>query len=146
VHHTWDIRRYERVKTGILDNALRKALARILNEILLPPGLIKRLECLMSSQSLSYWWLLDPESSRQIEALLKEAGRDKSAIDAEAYTLVADDLEKVHRLLKSARHGWDKALRSVARYRESLAGQLRQNCDRVLVVDRAPLIAGGEEN
>ena len=26
VHHTWDIKRYERVETGILDNALRKAL------------------------------------------------------------------------------------------------------------------------
>jgi hypothetical protein len=49
-------------------------------------------------------------------------------------------------MLKSARQGWDKALRSVAKYRNSLAVQLRQNSDRVLVADQARLIAGGEEN
>ena len=146
VNHTWDIQRYERVKTGIFDNALRKALARILYEILLPPGPTKLIERWMSSQRLSYWWLLDPESNRQIESLLKEAGLEKSAIEAEAYTLVADDLENVNRMLKSARQGWDKALRSVAKYRKSLAVQLRQNSDRVLVADQARLIAGGEEN
>ena len=121
-------------------------MARILNEILLPPGPTKLIERWMSSQRLSYWWMLDPESNRQIESLLKEAGRDKSAIEAEAYTLVADDLENVNRMLKSARQGWDKALRSVAKYRKSLAVQLRQNSDRVLVADQARLIAGGEEN
>jgi hypothetical protein len=146
VNHTWGIMRYERVATGIFNNALRKALAQILNEILLPPGPTKLIECWMSSQRLSHGWLLDPESNRQIESLLKEAGLDKSAIEAEAYTLVADDLENANRMLKSARQGWDKALRSVAKYRKSLAVQLRQNSDRVLVADQARLIAGGEEN
>jgi hypothetical protein len=146
VHHTWDVMRYQRVTTGILDNALRRALAQILYEILLPPSTARAIECWMSSQRLSHGWLLDPESKRQIVSLLKEAGLDESAIEAKAYTLVADDLENANRMLKSAREGRDKALRSIAKYRKSLAVQLRRNSDRVLVADQAPLIAGGEEN
>ena len=61
VYHTWDMMRYQRVETGIFDNALRKALAQILNEILLPPSTAMVAECWMSSQRLSHGWLLDPE-------------------------------------------------------------------------------------
>ena len=145
-YHTWDMRRYQRVVTGILNNALRKALAQILNEILLPPATAMAIKCWMSAQRLSHGWLLDPESKRQVASLLKEAGLDESAIEAKAYTLVSDDLEKANRMLKSAREGRDKALRSIAKYRKSLAVQLQRNSDRVLAADQVPLIAGGEEN
>jgi hypothetical protein len=145
-YHTWDIRRYQRITTGILNNALRRALALILSEILLPPATAWAVKCWMSSQHLSHGWLLDPESKRQVSSLLKEAGLDESAIEAKAYTLVADDLENANRMLESAREGRDKALRSVAKYRKSFAVQLRRNSDRVLAADQVPLIAGGEEN
>jgi hypothetical protein len=145
-YHTWDIMRYQRVTTGILNNALRRALAQILNEILLPPSTALAIKCWMSSQRLSHGWLLDPESKRRVLSLLKEAGLDESAIEAKAYTLVADDLEKANRMLESAREGRDRALRSIAKYRKSLAAQLRRNSDRVLGADQVPLIAGGEEN
>ena len=144
-YHTWNIRRYRRVATGIFDNALRQALAQILNEILLPPSKVMAIESWMSSQRLSYEWLFDLESKRQLVSLLREAGYDESAIEAKAYVLVAEDLENANRMLKSAREGRDKALRSVAKYRKSLAVQLRRNSDRVLA-DQVPLIAGGEEN
>lgn len=144
-YHTWEIRRLERVKTGIPNNALRRALARILNEILLPPSAMA-FECWMSSEHLSHGWLLNLQSDRQVAVLLKEAGYDESAIEAEAYRLVADDLEKVNRMLKSEREGRDKALRSIAKYRKSLAAQLRLNSDRVLAADQAPLIGRSEEN
>ena len=145
-YHTWDIMRYQRVTTGILNNALRKALAQILSEILLPPSTTMAIKCWMSSQRLSHGWLLDPDSKRQVSSLLKEAGLDQSAIEAKAYTLVADDLEKANRMLESARDGRDRALRSIAKYRKSFAAQLRRNSDRVLAADQIPLIAGGEEN
>ena len=146
VYHTWHMMRYQRFTTGILDNALREALAQILNEIMLPPSTTVALECWRSSQHLSHGWLVDPQSKRQVSSLLKEAGLDESAIEAKAYTLVADDLEKANRMLESAREGRDKALRSIAKYRKSLALQLRWNSDRVLAADQVPLIAGGEEN
>jgi hypothetical protein len=146
VYHTWDIMRYQRVANGILDNALRRAFAQILNEILLPPSTAMADESWMSSQRLSHGWLVDPATNRQLASLLKEAGFDESAIEAKAYTLVADDLENANRMLKSARDGRDKALRSIAKYRKSLAVQLRRTSDRVLIADQAPLIAGGKEN
>ncbi len=146
VYHTWDMMRYQRVTTGILNNALRKALAQILNEILLPPSTAMAVVCWRASQHLSHGWLLDPESKRQVSSLLKEAGLDESAIEAKAYTLVADDLEKANRMSNSAREGRDKALRSIAKYRKNLAVQLRRNSDRVLAADEVPLIANGEEN
>jgi hypothetical protein len=146
VYHTWEIMRYHRVITGILNNALREALARILNEILFPPSTVMALKCWTASQHLSHGWLLDPESKRRVSTLLKEAGLDESAIEAKAYTLVADDLEKANRMLNSAREGRDKALRSIAKYRKSLAVQLRRNSDRVLAADEVPLIANGEKN
>src|SRR6185312_6253619 len=73
-YHTWEIRRYQRVKAGILNNALRKALAQILCEIFLPPSTAMPNERWMASQRLSHGWLLDPESNRQVSSLLKEAG------------------------------------------------------------------------
>ena len=143
VCHTWDIMLHARVKTGILNNAMREALALILKEILLPPSTAKAVE---PAQILSHGWLIDPESKRQVSILLKEAGLDESAIEAKAYTLVADDFEHANRGLNSAREGRDKALRSLAKYRKSWAVQLRANSDRVLAADEVPLIANGEEN
>lgn len=111
VCHTWEIARFQRVATGILNNALRHALALILNEVILPPSSALIVERWMSSQNLSYGWLVDPESKRRVLKLLEEAGLDESAIETKAYTLVADDLQKANQMLKSARDGRDKALR-----------------------------------
>jgi hypothetical protein len=89
--------------------------------------------------------MVDPETSLRIASLLEEDGRDKSAIEAAAFTLVADDLENANRMLTSARDGRDKAYKSIAKYRKSLAVQLRPNSDRALAADRAPLIAPDDE-
>ena len=146
VYHTWNIRRYQRITTGILNNGLRKALELILAEIILPPSTVMVVERWRSARHLSHAWLLDPESKRQVAGLLKEAGLAESAIEAKAYTLVAGELENANRMLEFAREGRDRALRSIAKYRKSLALQLRRNSDRVLAADQVPLIAGGEEN
>lgn len=146
VHHTWHIRRYQRVATGIINNALRQALAQILNEILLPPSARWADKTWTSSQCLSHGWLLDPESKRQVATLLREAGLDASAIEAKAYTLVADDLENANRIVEFAQEGREKALRRIAKYRKSFAVQLRRVSDRALEEDQAPLTARDEEN
>lgn len=140
-HHTWQIRRYRRVATGIFNNALRQALAQILGEIFLPPSAALAIKSWMSSQCLSHGWLLDPESKRQVASLLEEAGLDESAIEAKAYTLVADDLENANRMVEFEQAGREKALRRIAKYRKNFAVQLRQVSDRALEQDQAPLLA-----
>jgi hypothetical protein len=145
---TWDIMRYRRVITGILNNALRKALARILRQILLPPGpLARALDTWLASENLAYDWLFthNDEIKRQVLSLLQEAGLDESAIEAEAYRLVADDLAKADKMLKAAQDRRDKNLRMIARLRKSLAQRLRWNSDRVLAADEVPSIASEAE-
>lgn len=145
VNHTWNIRRYQRIETGIHNNALREGLEKILQQLLLPP-LTRVDECLMSSKRLSWEWLVDPESDRKITSQLEEAGFDKSAIEAEACKLVADHLKNANRMAEFARESRDKALRSIAKYRKTLAFQLRQTSDSVLAADRAPLVPTDGEN
>jgi hypothetical protein len=140
-HHTWDIMRYRRVKNGIMNNALRTALTHVLNQILLPPSSRMACERWAASELLSWEWLFDQESKRRVSSLLQEAGLDESAIEAEAYKRVADDLEKADRMLKAAQDRRDKALRSIAKYRRSVADQLQRNSDRVLAADEVPSIA-----
>jgi hypothetical protein len=84
-HHTWDIMRYRRVKNGIMNNALRTALAHVLDRILLPPSNTMAYESWVASKLLSWEWLFDQESKRRVSSLLQEAGLDESAIEAEAY-------------------------------------------------------------
>lgn len=90
---TWDIMRYRRIKNGRLNNALKSALTKILC----------RLEFTRSAaENLASQWLYFPESKRQVMSLLQEAGFDESAIEAEAFRLVADDLRNIYQMLDAA--------------------------------------------
>lgn len=53
VHGTWEMMRYQRVKAGIHNSALRQAVAQIMNEILLPPSPRRTVEVWIASQHLS---------------------------------------------------------------------------------------------
>lgn len=147
VQYTWEIERYQRIEAGIHNGALRRAVALSLYEIVLPPstGRVCNKRWL-SSQSLAYEWLVDPQSNRRVTSQLKEAGHDESVIDGKAHVLEADNISHANRMVKSAQEGRDRAFRSLAKFRKSFAVQLRQNSDRVLAVDRAARIAGGEED
>jgi hypothetical protein len=152
-HYTWQLMRARRIETNILNNALQTALGRVLAQILYPPidhsGSIlyqdARTEQLQQqefqSKKLAYEWLSDPDAKRRVSDLLVEAGFDGSAIEAEAFCLVEDDLENARRMVKSAEDGRDKALRKLAKHRKTFANQLRGASDRVLA-DQVPSIAG----
>ena len=137
-YHTWQIMRYRRIKTGLLNNELGAALARILRQIQLPPSFfLLPVENMMAPKNLAYQWLSDPEIKRCVSSQLQESGTDKSAIEAEAYRQVADDIEGIDRRLNDAEKGRDKALRSIAKYRKGFADQLRRSSDRVIAAERS---------
>jgi hypothetical protein len=149
VSHTWDILRYRRVKNGLLNNAMLKALELVLYEIQFPPTLVLSkltAKCLAAPQSLAYHWLSDPEVQERVSGLLQEAGLDESAIEARAYKLVADNLEQVERMLSAADAGREKALRSIAKYRKGFSDRLRQASARVLATDEVPSIVTDMES
>jgi hypothetical protein len=144
-YHVLEIMRYRRIKTGILNNALKTALVQILRQIQFPPSTGLSYKYWLAPERLAYDWLFDQEGKRRVMSLLQEAGFDESAIEAAAYRLVADDLEKAGRMLDNAQERRDKALRAIAKYRKSFADQLRRSCDRVLAADETPRIANDEE-
>ena len=146
VYHEWHVRRYERIATGLLNNALKKALKQVLSEILLPAPRtsLRTLQKWWTIEDTSYQWLFDKEVKRRVSSVLREAGIDESAIEAMAFTLVAEQLKAVDLLRKSAETARDRALRSIAKLRKSLAKKLQRYSDRTLAADQVPSIANDE--
>jgi hypothetical protein len=144
--YTWDILRYRRIKTAILDNAFGKAVQLILYQIQLPPSANLMAERWSAAEYLGFQWASDPECRNQVLSLLEEAGFDESAIEAIAYQIVAEDLERADRMLNSAHTARDKALRSIVKYRKSFAIRLRQSSDRVLAAGKVPGVVDRGEN
>ena len=150
VYHTWQIMRYRRIKTGILNNALGAGLRSILRQIQFPPSTLPffcvPMEIAMAPQNMAYEWMFDPEVKRRVSSMLQESGIDESAIEAEAYRRVADDIEGIDRRLNDAEKGRDKALRSIAKYRKGFADKLRRSSDRVIAADEVGNIVIDREN
>ena len=77
---TWEIIRYRRCKTAIITNANHTALKSILLQIRFKPGSSETL----AADKLAYDWFYSQKAKEGIAALLKEAGRDETAVEAEA--------------------------------------------------------------
>lgn len=145
-YHTWEIMRYRRIKTGILNNALKAAVERIVRQMLFPPSLHEPMKFLMAPKTIAHDWLSDPETKRCVYSMLQEAGTDESAIEAEAYRLVADDLERVNKILNAEEEGRDKALNSIAKHRKGFGDQLRRSSDRMIAADEVRNTVNDAEN
>jgi hypothetical protein len=140
---TWEIIRYRRCKTAIITNANHIALKNILAQIRFKPGSSETL----AAEKLAYEWFYSQKAKEGIAALLKEAGRDETAVEAEAFRLKLNEIEKIERLLASAEARRDKALRSIGQYRESFARKLQQSTESVLAADAASsVVHSGPEN
>ena len=142
---TWDILRYRRFKAAILNSACRAALENFLRPILSGSERIEM--AAVRAKQLAYDCLYDQEAKDRVSALLKEAGFDEWAVEAEAFRSRLDDVEKIDRLLASAEARREKGLRNIALYQERFARKVRQSSDRVLDADDVPSIANaGPEN
>jgi hypothetical protein len=69
-------------------------------------------------------------------SLLQEAGFDESAIEAEAFRLVADDLRNIYQMLDAAQARRERTLKSIAKYRKIFQDQLRRSSDRFIAADQ----------
>jgi hypothetical protein len=70
-----------------------------------------------------------------------EPGAGQYAVEAEACRLNLSDLERLDRLLSSARARLEKSLRFVAEYEDSLSQKIRKSSERLLSEDSVPNIA-----
>jgi hypothetical protein len=146
-NHTWDIIRYSRNKAGIINNAFRTALAYILRPILLPAGadyLTHIGEANLRARKLANDWFYGREGKDEALAVLKKADLDMAAVEAEAFRLRLEDIERVDRLLTAAGVSRDKALRAMAWYRESFVKKLQQSSERILAAEQAPSVVSSD--
>jgi hypothetical protein len=110
---------------------------QILHQIQLPltPDSTQSLTKLLASENTAYEWLFDREVKQDVSSMLGEFGYDESAIEADAFNLVADKIEQASRLL---RRGATDPFAQLLKYRKSFADIVERYSDRMLAADEGP--------
>jgi hypothetical protein len=148
---TWDVLRYRRGKAGVINAVLMEALESILKHLVpLPPphdlGAIHSwpIEELggraVDIKQFKRKWF-DPKKKAQVIKLLQQYGLDEATVEAEAFRLRSEDLERFERMQAHAEARRHKALRMIEERRKEMAERLRQTSNKVLQKDEAPPIA-----
>jgi hypothetical protein len=134
----WDILSLRCYKAGILKAAFLLALQGIVYQLLSRQDYDGFDEHEIAAEKLARGWFENEKAKTQVIKLLERFGLDESAVEAEAFRSRLKELEQVDRLLTFAEARRDKALRSIAEYRQSLAKQIEQNTDQILENDGIP--------
>jgi hypothetical protein len=142
---TWDILRLRGSKTGIINGAFLAALQSVLEQLLNRRDYESPYHHEEAAEDLARSWFENKKAETQVATLLRKFGLDEAAVEAEAFRSCAEDLERFDRMLALAEVRRDKALRSIADFRQSLAEQIKQSTDRILENDEVPrLVAVGK--
>jgi hypothetical protein len=118
----WEIRRYERVKSTIINTAFPDALRHLLDQLSLDSE---------ESQELTERWFTEPAAKKEVAERLEQIELDESAIEAEAVRRSAKDLEPVERMLCSLESRLKNALAFIAEYR-GVAAKLGGSPNRMI--------------
>ena len=97
----WDIERYRRVKTAILNTAFRAALATILEQVLTRPG-DDDSDVDDKAAVLADQWFSDSAAKRRVSTLLAKYQLDGAAVEGQVMKDCAAELAALDRLLASA--------------------------------------------
>jgi hypothetical protein len=134
----WEIMRYRRYKTVIINSARLAALRHLLTQLLCPRDFNSYLDHEEAVDQLAYGWFESEKGKTEVAELLRKFQMDEGAIEAEAFIKCSEDLERLDRISTALEFRRDKALRNVADYRQSLAKQLQQSSNRILDHDEIP--------
>jgi hypothetical protein len=129
----WEILRLRRCKVGIINTAFKEALSEIVYRLAGEPE---------TGTPESEWvdrvcldWFSKRAARKEVLELLEKFRLDESAIEAEAIRSRFSELEMFDRMLTLQESRLDKALRSIADYRDSFAKQVREVSNRVIEGD-----------
>jgi hypothetical protein len=141
----WEILRLRRYKTVIINNSRLAALQKILEQLLCCPPDSDDSDVIYfhahAAEDLARGWFDNKKAKTRVAKLLRKFQMDEGAIEAEAFRLCSEDLERLDRMLTAAEFRRDKALRRIADYRQILSKQLRQAANRILDNDVPQLVA-----
>jgi hypothetical protein len=129
----WEISRLRRCKVAIINTAFPGAVWGIVDRLLHHPqvGTAER----KWVDAVSRDWFSKPEARKEVLELLNKFHLDESAIEAEAIRKRFSELEMLDRMLTMLELRLNKALRSIADYRDSFATQVREVSNRVIEGD-----------
>jgi len=128
----FEIRRLRRYKTAIINSSRLAALQGILKQLLYSGDFEFAYVHEQAAEELARDWFKKKSAKTKVATLLRIFGLDEEAIDAGAFRLCSEDVERLDRMLALAEARRDKALRSVAELRLVLSKQLKQAAGRVL--------------
>jgi hypothetical protein len=129
----WNIRRLNRVKTGVINAALRPGLEKLLQWLMPDTGSEMDLhQWLIEIKRLADQWFGDERDKKEVLEILEQFKLDESAIEAAAVQFAAPTLEKLDRLMASQEARLGKALCLLAALRGGLGRQLHTRVERII--------------
>ena len=137
----WEILRLRRCKVAIVNTAFKNALSEIIYRLADVPE--------QDTPEREWYettlddWFSKPEARKAVLELLAEFRLDEAAIEAEAIRSVFSELEVLDRMLTLQESRRNRALRSIADYRDGFAKQVREVSNRVIEAD--PVIKLGNQ-
>ena len=141
----WEILRLRRYKTIMIDNHRRDALRGVLMQLLCDDDYDQPYDKALDAKDLACSWFDSKKAQARVAKLLRKFQMDEAAIEAEAFRLCSEDLERLDRMLTALEFRRDRALRFIAEYRQILSRQLQRAADRILENDEVPrLVAVGK--
>jgi hypothetical protein len=134
----WEIMRLLRIKPEILNGAFYEALIKILEQVW-SEDFENYLERDRAIEDLAWQWLgNDSDAKAEVSELLGQHQLDETAIEAEAFRMRAEDLEKLDYMLSRAELRREKLLTGIAAYRDTLGKRVRQVSDQMLEQESVP--------
>jgi hypothetical protein len=147
IARTWEILRWRRCKTAIINAAFLAALQGLLAQLLNRRDCEDLYDDEKAAEDLARGWFANQKAKAQVATLLRKFGLDEGAIEAEAIRSRAEDLERLDRMLALAEVLRGKALLGLADHRQSQANRKKLSTDQILENDEVPrLVAVGKRS
>jgi hypothetical protein len=129
----WEILQLRRCKIAIVNTVFKDALSEIVYRLAGEPemGTPKR----EWVEAVTNDWFSRPGARKEVLQLLRQFHLNEWAIEAEAIRLSFSEIEMFDRMIASLESRRNKALRSIAEYREGFAKRVREVSNRVIEGD-----------
>jgi hypothetical protein len=127
----WEITRLRGAKAAILNIAFPSALKALLAQLMRKPGEWSH-HVDKPAETLAKSWFTSEQAKADVAELLHRFGLDLSAVEAEAISQRAPELEMLERMLASLEVRRNRLLLAIEDHRASFAQPLRASSDRVI--------------
>lgn len=125
---SWEIRRYRRVKTTLIDIAQREQIEKLLKEASadIPDAIWKTIEEITGAKTKAFAWAIDAAARERINEHLIRHGYSVDEVLTRAVVAYRDKIDGVDRLIEAAMARRNEALRNIEMFGRAYAHRLKQ--------------------